>query len=228
MSRVHSAPSLIRLGELEADGSPVFDPMLVERYLERLDRAKLSTLVAAHVTGGGVNRGTEFLSGKIHNDRLGIRNYHFMDRMVAYHTTYLKTRASGYAHDLNIRAYPERVTILFLKWSLAVKPLEEFLVNKVQGRETSLRARDYFANSEAGFLRTEHFSDTLQLMTHKHIGRTINLRQYRQIVKMILRDRVAGEDMDAFCAMDEENGRDDVDLQFNHSNSVAAQNYGVQ
>ncbi|EJU02924.1 hypothetical protein DACRYDRAFT_107007 [Dacryopinax primogenitus] len=163
-------PSLIRLGDLEADGSPVFDPTLVERYLERLDRAKLSTLVAAHVTGGGMNRGTEFLSGKIHNDRLGLRNYHFMDGMIAYHTTYLKTRASSYAHGMNIRVYPERVTVLFLKWA---------------AKHRSMRGTSS-ANCGTGFFRTDRFSDTLQLLTHLHAALKLNIHDYRQIVKLVL------------------------------------------
>jgi hypothetical protein len=170
--------------------------------------------VAAHTTQGGPSRGTEFMNAKWANDLHGVRNLKVVNGLMFFHATYTKQRSNGHGHGIAVKYFAPRVTRLFIKYLLLIRPMEIYW-SRLVFQKADVRAlyQTHMFVASGSLMTSESLSKALHSATVLHMEIALKLSSYRQCSKVILRYLDIHQDLD-------EPGEDDGGGQ--HSTAVSA------
>ncbi|KZT59617.1 hypothetical protein CALCODRAFT_481333 [Calocera cornea HHB12733] len=184
-------------------------------WLRELRAAKLAVLVAMHVTGGGVCRGTESVNMRIVNDYLGMRTFGVLDARAVVLRGHHKRSWSDSSNTISMRWFPKEVSRLVFYFLAVIIPTEAFFLHMLDGRDAGQLASNYFI-TELGtrLVDSTALSSTLTAMTRQHLGVGLGLQQYRQVVQALMPIAI-GISVDDLGPDDEED--DGLDMQSGHT-----------
>ena len=202
------------------------DPSLAEiwKWITDLDDLVSAIYYAITLTWGGGARGTEcdHLRHTIHGQ--GDRHIFILNGMLSIVTTYVKTQHLQGHSRLIVRTRPSISCLVVFTLSV-LYPIAAKLAFFIMKTPKAQSYLSYLFVHHGTVLNSRAFSLILQSYTEKHLGLSLNLRDYRQVMCSMLCSLAQAD----FGVPDE----DDHDLaaihaQFGHSAVVADAHYGIQ
>ena len=200
-------------------------PHLVRKWLVyiRILQEKLAVLL--HICSGSPGRGTEVATFNLQNTAFTPRNVYVSEGVIVLLARYSKQRKEKGSDKIIARYLDQKTSRLLTIFLVFVKPVQGFLLERVQRTEQSLHQKHMtplFA-SENGRMTADRFRDVIRQQFHKG-GIKFNISRYRQWTAALVRLVIADEQKEWQTVLEEMQATGHENA--GHSINVADRIYG--
>lgn len=181
--------------------------------------------VAVVATWGGAARGTECDHLKSHNFN-GLRHLYILNGLLTVVTTYVKTRQNTGHGKLIARALPPRVARLLIILLAVVHPTARCLAEEIFTLPQAKVYDSYIFVRYGQPMNSPAFTNALSSLTLNHLNYRLGLRDWRQLMKTVLK-HIVHVDLDDDD--DDDPTADNVSHEvFGHSRATGDHMYGLE